>query len=186
VSAEPPPSARQIITALGGKWSGNHGQARCPAHEDKNPSLTVTQAGGKVLVYCHAQCTQEAVLDALRARRLWPEKRQQQVRRIDSAVARRRDVASIQAHARQVMAEFYKRRGSTDSPPEAELFSEYLARATQGLRSAASNAGVTPTPAERYQHRMATLEAKDPGLAETTRNLHAHLEGRRPVAKQRL
>ena len=43
---------------------------RCPAHEDRNPSLSVTQRGGQVLVHCHAGCTQEAVLEALEARGL--------------------------------------------------------------------------------------------------------------------
>ena len=43
---------------------------RCPAHEDRNPSLSVTQRDGQVLVHCHAGCGQEAVLEALAARGL--------------------------------------------------------------------------------------------------------------------
>ena len=47
-------------------------QARCPAHDDKNPSLSIAEgAGGKVLVTCHAaslDCTFEAIRDAL-----WPQ-----------------------------------------------------------------------------------------------------------------
>ena len=43
---------------------------RCPAHEDRNPSLSVTQRDGQVLVNCHAGCTQEAVLEALAAQGL--------------------------------------------------------------------------------------------------------------------
>jgi hypothetical protein len=49
--------------------------ARCPAHEDRNPSLSITEAtDGKVLLRCHAGCSQEAVIAALRARGLWPER----------------------------------------------------------------------------------------------------------------
>jgi hypothetical protein len=46
--------------------------ARCPAHDDRTPSLAITQTReGRVLVYCHAGCDQRDVLAALRARGLW-------------------------------------------------------------------------------------------------------------------
>ena len=48
--------ARDIIQALGGRWHGGYGTARCPAHEDKNPSLSVSERDGKVLLKCHADC----------------------------------------------------------------------------------------------------------------------------------
>ena len=51
---------------MGGGW-----KACCPAHEDKNPSLSLGQQGEKVLVHCHARCSQEAVVAALRERGLW-------------------------------------------------------------------------------------------------------------------
>ena len=109
------PSAREIIAALNGKWNTDHGYALCPAHEDtQNPSLKVTQAGTQVLVHCHAGCSQDEVIDALRARRLWPAVDERQQVRIDPAVAHQREVARTQAHARQVMAEFFKRRGAKD------------------------------------------------------------------------
>jgi len=47
--------------------------ARCPAHEDGTPSLSITQAERRVLVHCHAGCSQADVLAALRARRLWSD-----------------------------------------------------------------------------------------------------------------
>ena len=31
-------SARDIVKALGGRWEGSSGIAKCPAHDDKNPS----------------------------------------------------------------------------------------------------------------------------------------------------
>jgi putative DNA primase/helicase len=39
----------------------------CPAHEDKNPSLSVSESetDGKLLVHCHAQCTTKSVCAAL-------------------------------------------------------------------------------------------------------------------------
>lgn len=41
--------------------------AQCPAHDDNNPSLSITddRTGEKVLVYCHAGCSTPNVMDAL-------------------------------------------------------------------------------------------------------------------------
>ncbi len=41
-------------------------QARCPAHDDRRPSLSIAKGDdGRVLVRCHAGCTTEAVVSAL-------------------------------------------------------------------------------------------------------------------------
>jgi hypothetical protein len=48
--------------------SGDGYMARCPAHDDKSPSLSVTvNDAGKLLLRCHAGCEQRAVLDAIQA-----------------------------------------------------------------------------------------------------------------------
>ena len=50
--------------------------ARCPAHDDRTPSLSIRDADdGKVLVRCHAGCDQERVIAALRGRGLWADER---------------------------------------------------------------------------------------------------------------
>ena len=50
--------------------------ARCPAHEDRVPSLSIREgSNGRVLVKCHAGCRQDDVIDALRALGLWPNTR---------------------------------------------------------------------------------------------------------------
>ena len=41
-------------------------------HEDKTPSLSVSESNGKILVKCHAGCSQTAVIEALRGRGIWP------------------------------------------------------------------------------------------------------------------
>ena len=46
--------------------------ARCPAHLDRTPSLSIKNEKGKVLVHCHAGCSQQKVLAALRKLGLWP------------------------------------------------------------------------------------------------------------------
>lgn len=43
-----------------GRWI-----ARCPAHDDRSPSLSILDAGNKVLLKCHAGCSTEAVVSAL-------------------------------------------------------------------------------------------------------------------------
>jgi hypothetical protein len=48
--------------------------ALCPAHDDNNPSLSITQnSQGKMLYRCHAGCTQDAVISALNALGLRPK-----------------------------------------------------------------------------------------------------------------
>jgi hypothetical protein len=64
-------NAEQIAAALGGKRAGNGFMAPCPAHGDRNPSLSLADAGDKVLAYCFGGCSQDAVVDALRSRGLW-------------------------------------------------------------------------------------------------------------------
>ena len=38
-----PPDARRIVAALEGRWTGRAGMCRCPAHEDRDPSMSVSQ-----------------------------------------------------------------------------------------------------------------------------------------------
>ena len=66
-------TAAEIAAALPkGRRSGHGFVACCPAHDDRNPSLSVSDHGGRVLVKCFAGCAQEAVIEALRGRGLWP------------------------------------------------------------------------------------------------------------------
>ena len=34
-------TAAELTAALGGRWSGSSGEARCPAHDDHAPSLSI-------------------------------------------------------------------------------------------------------------------------------------------------
>jgi putative DNA primase/helicase len=68
-------SAKAIARALGGRTAGVSWIARCPAHDDGEPSLSIRDADdGKVLVRCHAGCDQERVIATLRSRGLWTDK----------------------------------------------------------------------------------------------------------------
>ena len=39
--------------------------ARCPFHDDKNPSLSVSVKEGRILLHCHAGCITESIVEAL-------------------------------------------------------------------------------------------------------------------------
>lgn len=65
--------ADTIARALGGRRIGGGWMARCPAHDDRTPSLSIRNSDdGRVLVRCHAGCDQVRVIAALRSRGLWP------------------------------------------------------------------------------------------------------------------
>ena len=62
--------AQNIVQALGGRGS----VCRCPAHFDKNPSLSVTDTDdGDVVVHCFAGCDYRTIKDELRHLGLLPE-----------------------------------------------------------------------------------------------------------------
>ena len=65
-------SAREIANGLGGYRSGTGFVCRCPAHDDRSPSLSVRELNGKLLVHCFGGCPQAAVIAALQVCRLWP------------------------------------------------------------------------------------------------------------------
>lgn len=64
-------TAETIAKALGGRKVGSGWMARCPAHDDRDPSLSIRESDSKVLVRCHAGCDQRDVIAALKERRLW-------------------------------------------------------------------------------------------------------------------
>lgn len=67
-------TAETMAKALGGRKVGQGWTARCPAHDDREPSLSIRDADGKVLVHCHAGCEQRDVIVALKERGLWDGK----------------------------------------------------------------------------------------------------------------
>jgi hypothetical protein len=66
-------SRLQAVSETGpGQWT-----ARCPAHDDDNPSLSISQTGeGRTLFFCHAGCKTEAICTKLNLKLadLFPDK----------------------------------------------------------------------------------------------------------------
>lgn len=57
------PDAKRIKTAKGCKRTY---QAKCPCHNDKEASLTISETNdGKILLHCHAGCNTEDILEAV-------------------------------------------------------------------------------------------------------------------------
>lgn len=64
--------AEVIAHRLGGHRAGSGWIAPCPAHDDRKPSLSISEASNdRALVHCHAGCSSNAVIDALKAMGLW-------------------------------------------------------------------------------------------------------------------
>ncbi len=61
-------SLETLIDRLDGVRETGPGKyvARCPAHDDRSPSLAIKDCGdGRILLHCFAGCDVESVLDAL-------------------------------------------------------------------------------------------------------------------------
>lgn len=73
------PELDRVLSRLeGARRRGSHWIARCPAHEDRHPSLSLSVGQGRcVLLHCFAGCAPAAIVGALglRMRDLYPEGR---------------------------------------------------------------------------------------------------------------
>jgi hypothetical protein len=59
-------SIETVLARLKGlRRSGDGWMARCPAHQDRNPSLSIRERDEKILLHCFAGCTTEAVCHAM-------------------------------------------------------------------------------------------------------------------------
>jgi hypothetical protein len=60
-------TADQLLSLLPGVRSRGDERwiARCPAHKDSSPSLTIRQTAGRILIYCWAGCTAAGICAAL-------------------------------------------------------------------------------------------------------------------------
>lgn len=56
---------RTIVERLGGEWAATGGLCRCPAHDDRTPSLSVRPGERRLLFHCFAGCETEKVLREL-------------------------------------------------------------------------------------------------------------------------
>jgi hypothetical protein len=62
VKVTAPITLQGLLDLVGARRSGDSWVGRCPAHEDRTPSLSVCERDGKILLHCFAGCTYEATL----------------------------------------------------------------------------------------------------------------------------
>ncbi len=143
-------NAEAIARALGGRKTGRTWMARCPAHEDREPSLSIEDAkSGKVLVRCHAGCDQRDVIAALRACGAWEtaarydgRSRRKMSRRppaeVDPDALKRTQAAlaiwqASQPAERSLVETYLRSRGLTVSPPHSIRFHAGLKHPSGGV-----------------------------------------------------
>ena len=60
--------AKSLTSQFGGRWHGSYGTARCPAHDDRRPSLSLKDGdSGRLLLFCHAGCSYQEIVAAIEA-----------------------------------------------------------------------------------------------------------------------
>lgn len=148
--AGPEEEGRTLVERLGGRWNANGGLCRCPAHDDRTPSLSVRPGRTRLLLHCFAGCTVEEILCALEHKQLL-ERSPPHV-----AVHPVRDEHRLSALALRIWNE--------SRPLQGTAAERYLAR--RGLQGRSSELRFHP----RTPHGRSPLTAYRPALIAAVRD----------------
>lgn len=132
-------NAEQIALALGGKRSGRQWSCKCPAHEDRAPSLIVFDGTDRVQVRCMAGCSPLDVIAELRRRGLWDTRDYQRRAQLDRPGRETPGYDLIDSNE-------YSRRCNPDNQPLQAPMSDYALRIWKESEDAHG------TLAEKYLH----------------------------------
>jgi hypothetical protein len=66
IARKPTQKLVDLVGTLGGIWHGASALCRCPAHDDRSPSLSIRQGDRGLLVHCYAGCDGIDVMRELR------------------------------------------------------------------------------------------------------------------------
>lgn len=169
--------AEWLTERLRGKWSGGCGTARCPAHDDRSPSLSIRDGDDGVLLKCFGPCTSIAVIDKLRGVGIWPVPSELAGRRRAGSAPDTRALALKTWHeARPIIdtaAEKYLRRRGIDLMlPPTLRYSSALKHAETGLYLPAM---------------IAAIQAPDRSVCAVQRTyVKASGEGKAPVSNPKM
>lgn len=113
--------------------------ARCPAHDDKGPSLSITERDGKVLVHCFGGCRTIDVLNAvglawrdIMPPRSWPDSPEER-RRASQAHRENAKVAALELAALEANVVLCAARQLARREPLSEGDDARLAQAVERL-----------------------------------------------------
>ena len=115
-------TAAELTRLLGGQWHGSYGVARCPAHDDGNPSLSIRDGNGDrgPILKCFAGCERRDVYAELRKRGLFEPGRAPSPRPSASTTSKQR--ADYQRQQRETAAWLWsQRRPIAGTPAERYL-----------------------------------------------------------------
>lgn len=172
---------RAIVESLGGKWSRNGGVCRCPAHDDRTPSLSVRVGRSRLLLHCFAGCGAAEILHALRTRRLLgsgtpaadeatavapdPDLLAKSATRIWSQA---RIIAHTAAerylHSRGITLPSPELRYHPRTPHGPKPFTQFRPSMIAAVRDDAGLVGIHRTFLDRHTGRLASLPAPKLGL----------------------
>jgi len=122
-------NANQIGNALKGRRNGKGWLVRCPCPNhgkgrgDRNPSLSIEDGDGRLLLYCFAGCSFEEILDELDRRGLVDDEREEPCERPVSVTPHRPNADAVliwraaEPLHRTLADEYLSRRGITLRPP---------------------------------------------------------------------
>jgi putative DNA primase/helicase len=106
-----------LTTALGGRWHGSYGEALCPVHDDRSPSLSIRDGERAPLVKCHRGCDRIAIITALRRAGHWADSEADRGPNHTAAERRRRDEETL----RYVLSIWRQARPISGTPAERYL-----------------------------------------------------------------
>lgn len=84
--------AAEVARALGGHRDGKWWSCRCPAHDDRSPSLSLCDGGRGLIVHCHAGCRRDEVVAQLHRFGLLDRDAAAPIKPVDPAEMERRRV----------------------------------------------------------------------------------------------
>lgn len=126
--------AARLVERLGGRWRPGGAMCRCPAHDDRHPSLSIRLGERGLLLKCFAGCAAADVIRAIRAAGMpWrPSAREACGLRVDDSPRRQNAALRLWGRARPAegtpAGHYLESRGLDPPHPEAR----YLARTPLG------------------------------------------------------